>query len=122
PPARKLRWAGPAAPPHQLQPHRLAVAARRIELPRLPRAHPQATRRRSPPPLPLRLEDGVSHGQLTQPPLRSIRLLPGVEGPLGIFLDLMLLPLTHTHAYTRPRTGQQLLDLLRRQQRTTPAG
>ena len=64
----------------------------------------------------------MSLGQLTQPPFRLIRSLPGGECLLGIFLDLTLLPLTHANTHTLLRTGQQLLDLPRRQQRTTLAG
>src|SRR3954451_13428825 len=113
---------GPAAPLRQVQPHRLAVSPRRIKVAWVTRAYPQDTRRRHTHHLTLRLEDRMPRGQLTQPPLRAIRPLPSGQPPLGVLLDLTLLPGTGANTDTRPRAGQQLLDLRRRQQRTTPAG
>src|SRR6516162_11695084 len=108
---------GPAAPLRQVQPHRLAVGPRRIKVAWVTRAGPQDTRRRHTHHLALRLEHRMPRGQLTQPPLRAIRLLPSGQRPLGVLLDLTLLPGTWTNTDTRSRTGQQLLDLRWRQQR-----
>src|SRR4029077_16451763 len=83
---------GSAAPLRQVQPHRLAVGSRRIKVAWVTRAHPQDTRRRHTHHLALRLEHRMPRGQLTQPPLRTIRLLPGGQRPLGVLLDLALLP------------------------------
>src|SRR6516225_11236788 len=83
---------GPAAPLRQVQPHRLAVGPRRIEVPRVTRAGPQDTRRRHTHHLALRLEDRMPLSQLTQPPLRAIGLLPGGQHPLGVLLDLTPFP------------------------------
>ena len=56
----------------------------------------------------------MSRGQAAQPPLRSIGFLPCCQGLLGVILDLTLLPLTKANPDACTRTGQQLLDLLRR--------
>src|SRR3954470_24352023 len=97
---------GPAAPLRQVQPHRLAVGPRRIELPRVTRAGPQDTRRRHTHQLALRLEDRMPRGPLAQPPLRAIGLLPGGQHPFGILLDLTLLPGTGANTHAGSCTGQ----------------
>src|SRR3984885_2035914 len=97
-----------AAPLRQVQPHRLAVGSRRIKVAWVTRAHPQDTRRRHTHHLALGLEHRMPRSQLAQPPLRPIRLLPDDQRPLGVLLDLTLLPGTWAITDTRSRTGQQL--------------
>src|SRR6516165_4959670 len=68
---------GAATPLRQVQPHRLAVGSRRIEVAWVTRAGPQDTRRRHTHHLALGLEHRMPRGQATQPPLRPTGLLPG---------------------------------------------
>src|SRR6516165_8676445 len=96
----------PAAPLHQVQAHRLAIGGRRVKLPRVTCAHPQHTGRRYTHHLSLRLEDLMSDCQLTQSPLRLVRLPPSGECLLGVLLDLTLLPGSQPHAHARACAGQ----------------